>query len=297
MIFHGSQSGVGRGGTNQPHPYGNGWPRSIGGWAIVLACGALAFVPLLIGQSARRSPPPSATRQAASQAAPQGIVQLAQVPFKGLEQLAFRVLFSKFSVKAAEVQLHVVERRSFFGRPAWHFRATAHTVDTMRALYPLDDQFDSYTDAVRLTSLQYEMYLRESGEKEDRTWRMDTGQSSIPDGISAARVIPGTRDPLGLLYALRAEDWKASPELRVPVFEGRHLYDVRAQLAQGTSVVKVPAGQFDASKILVHLFERGHEVTDMSFSLWLANDAERTPVLIEAALPIGSARVELTDRR
>jgi len=204
----------------------------------------------------------------------------------------------QFTVKAAELQLHVLERRSFFGRPAWHFRATAQTVDTVRILYPLDDQFDSYTDAARLTSLQYEMYLQEAGEKQNRTWRMDTGEEAIPDGVSAAKVIPGTRDPLGFIYLLRATDWKKTPELRVPVFEGRHLYDVEAKPAPGAAVsLKVPAGQFNASAVHVRIFERGREVTDTKFTVWLANDAGRTPVLIEAELPIGSARVEFTGRR
>jgi hypothetical protein len=125
---------------------------------------------------------------------------------------------------------------------------------------------------------------------------MDTGEEAIPDGVPAARVVPGTRDPLGFLYALRANDWKKTPEVKVPVFEGRHLYDVQARVAESGGV-KVPAGQFNASKIRVQVFERGKELTDTSFSLWLADDAGRTPVLIEAALPIGSARVELTGRR
>jgi Protein of unknown function (DUF3108) len=269
-------------------PHQTGRSRAPGLWLVALLGAGLAFVPLLVGQSpARRAPVPPAALPAAE----------AVVPFHGLERLAFQVLFSKFTVKAAELQFHVVERRNFFGHPAWHFRATAQTVDTVRVLYPLDDQFDSYTDAVRLTSLQYEMYLRESGTKENRTWRMDTGEESIPDGVSAARVTPGTRDPLGMLYVLRATDWKQSPELRMPVFEGRHLYDVRARLAQGSSPVKVPAGQFNASRIDVQVFERGRELTDTTFSVWLADDAGRTPVLIEANLPIGSARVELTGRR
>ena len=214
-----------------------------------------------------------------------------------MEMLAFQVLFSKFTVKAGELQFKVVERRDFFGRAAWHFQANAQSVDTVRLLYPLDDQFDSYTDAASLTSLQYETYLRESGQKEDHTWRMDAGEEPIPSGVPAARVAPGTRDPIGLLYALRAADWKKNPELRVPVFDGRHLYDVRASVAQGMSSIKVPAGQFNASHIQVRVFENNRELTDTSFSVWLADDSTRTPVLIEAALPIGSARVELTGKR
>jgi len=263
-----------------------GRSSSFAAWLAGLACASLACVPLLIGQSrVGRTPAP-----------PQAATPAVMVPFQGLERLAFQVLFSKFTVKAAELQFNVVERRTFFGRPAWHFRANAQTVDTVRILYPLDDQFDSYTDAAHLTSLQYEMYLREQGGKEDHTWRMDTGEESIPEGVSAARVTPGTRDPLGFIYALRATDWKKTPELRAPVFEGRHLYDVQARLAESAGV-KVPAGQFNASKIRIQVFERGRELTDTSFSLWLADDAGRTPVLIEADLPIGSARVELTGRR
>jgi Protein of unknown function (DUF3108) len=281
MIPRGFQSGSATRRTDRSN--------SLGTWLISLVCAGLAFVPLLIGQSPAQ---PAARPAVRPVAAPE-----AAVPFQGLERLAFQVLFSKFTVKAAELQFHVVERRSFFGRPAWHFRATAQTVDTVRLLYPLDDQFDSYTDAVRLTSLQYEMYLRESGTKQDRTWRMDTGEDPIPDGVSAAKVTPGTRDPLGMLYVLRATDWAKTPEVRMPVFEGRHLYDVVARRTGRNGSVKVPAGQFEAAPIQVQVFERGRELTDTTFSVWLANDASRTPVLIEASLPIGLARVELTGRR
>jgi hypothetical protein len=267
--------------------------RSLGLRLLVLTLAGLTYMPLLIGQSPARKasatvPAASAARAAAPEAA---------VPFRTLEHLAFHVLYSKFAVRAAELQFHVVERRNFFGRPAWHFRALAQTIDTFRALYPLNDQIDSYTDAERLTSLQYEMYLREAGERQDRTWRMDTGETPISDGVSAARVKPGTRDPLGMLYLLRATDWRKTPEVRTPVFEGRHLYDVHAQLAGAARSVTVPAGQFNASPIQVRVFERGRELTDTTFSVWLADDASCTPVLIEASLPIGSARVELTGRR
>jgi hypothetical protein len=257
---------------------------------VILSCAPLVVAPLIPAQTRPRAGPPKKAAQPA-------IVQEVPVPFKPLETLTFQVMFSKFTVKAGELQFNVVERRDFFGRPAWHFRANAQSIDTVRLIYPLDDQFDSYMDALRLTSLQYETYLRETGQKEDHTWRLDTGEEAIPSGLPAARVVPGTRDPIGLLYVLRAADWKKNPELRVPVFDGRHLYEVRAILAEGTTSIKVPAGQFNASQIHVRVFENSKELTDTNFSLWLADDSSRTPVLIEAALPIGSARVELTGRR
>jgi hypothetical protein len=256
------------------------------------ACAALVGATLIVTGASQQAHRPSAARSKSrpTPAAPSE----AGVPFSGGERLSFRVLWSKFSVNAATLEFAVAEHRNFFGHPAWHFQARAQTVDTMHIVYPLDDQFDSYTDAVTLTSLQYEMYLHEAGKQENNSWRMTTGSDPAPPDVAAARVLPGTRDPIDFLYVLRATDWKTTPEIRAPVFDGHQLYEVVARLGQAVGQATVPAGQFDASRVDVRLFEHGQEVADTRFSLWLARDAARTPVLIEAEVPIGTARVELT---
>jgi hypothetical protein len=94
------------------------------------------------------------------------------VPFRSGENLDYRVLLSKYALNAAKIEIMVVEQRNFFGHPAWHFRASAHTMDTTRTLFPLDDQFDSYTSAANLFSLQFEEYLHERGETQTNVYRM-----------------------------------------------------------------------------------------------------------------------------
>lgn len=216
------------------------------------------------------------------------------VPFNAGERLSFRVIWSKFSVNAATIQLAVIERRDFFGRLAWHFRALAQTIDTMHIIYPLDDQIDSYTDAGQLNTLQYEMYLHEQGKQQTNSWRLISDGSPAPANVTAARVSPGTRDPIGLLYVLRAADWKSAPQLRAPVFDGKNLYDVVAHLESPSEQAVVPAGQFTASKIAVRVYDHGQELSTTRFTVWLAQDATRTPVLVETELPIGTARLEMT---
>lgn len=218
----------------------------------------------------------------------------APLPFRAGEKLTYRILWSTFSVKAGNVQLTVLERRALYGRDAWHFQASAHTIDTMRLLFSLDDQFDSYSEANGLVGLQYEMYLREQGKHQDAVYRLAPEGEPAPSAGSAVRVPPGTRDPFGLLYYLRAHDWQRSREFRSPVFDGRKLYEVTARLQQESGEVSVPAGSFSASRIEIHVFERGVEVPQTRFWAWLARDARRTPVLVEAELPFGVARVELT---
>jgi hypothetical protein len=194
----------------------------------------------------------------------------------------------------ANLKLQVAGRGNFLGKNTWHLQAFVRTENPLRMVFELDDQFDSYSDASALTSMQYEMHLSERGQKVESVQRMTaTANEPAPADATAARVLPGTRDPLGMMQYLRNVDWEKTPEVRSPVYDGHKLYDVRAKLASASASVTVPAGNFTASKINIRVFDNGAEMKDASFTLYLANSAARTPVMLEATLPFATARVEL----
>jgi uncharacterized protein DUF3108 len=252
-----------------------------------LAAAALAFASAGYTQQSKKNKSKGKTKPvaAASVAAP--------VPFQSGENLEYRVLFSKYAVNAAKIQTTVVEQRNFFGRSAWHFRAVAHTMDTTRALFAIDDQFDSYTSAANLFSLQYEMYLHEQGKAQTNLYRMTGDNDPAPPDVTAVRVAPGTRDAISFLYNLRAADWQKTPELKIPVFDGRKLYDVIAKVDTPQGNVIIPAGNLPAFRVALRVFDHGKEMTDTRFWLWMTKDAAHTPVLVEAEIPFGTARIEL----
>jgi Protein of unknown function (DUF3108) len=209
------------------------------------------------------------------------------------EVLEYSANVSKLD-NVATLKLQVAGEGNFLGKSTWHLQAFAHTENPLRMVFELDDQFDSYSDAETLASIQYEMHLSERGQKVESVQRMtSTGNEPAPADATAARVLPGTRDPLGLMQFLRNVDWAKTPEVRSPVYDGHKLYDVRAKLAGTSGSVTVPAGSYSASKISIRVMENGVEMKDASFTLYLANNAARTPVLLEAILPFATARVEL----
>lgn len=196
--------------------------------------------------------------------------------------------------KVANLRLQVAERRNFEGKQAWHLQAFAHTENPLRMVFELDDQFDSYSDAFTLSSLQYEMHLSERGQKVESVQRMTTtAKETAPANVTETRVLPGTRDPLGLMQFLRNVDWHGTREVRGPVYDGHKLYDVRAAVANASEAVTVPAGSYKATKIDLRVFENGTELKDARFTLYLANNAAHTPVLLEAVMPFATARVQL----
>jgi hypothetical protein len=212
------------------------------------------------------------------------------------EVLSFAANVAKLST-VANLELHVTERRNLLGKSVWHLQAFAHTLNPFRMVFPLDDQFDSYSDTGALASVLYAMHLDERGQKVESIQRMTAnGHDTAPPNASLTRVLPGTRDPIGMLQYLRTVDWSKTPEVRCPVYDGHKLYEARAKRTASSVSVEVPAGKFNASTVDLRVFENGVESKDARFTLYLANDEWHTPVLLEAVIPVATARVELTKR-
>jgi hypothetical protein len=232
-------------------------------------------------------------KPANTNSAQKGPLADAAMPFHVGENLKYQVAWATFS-SAGEVQMTVKERRDLHGWSTWHFQSFAHTVSPVRTLVAIDDQFDSYTDTASLESRQFEMYLNELGKKQERIMQLlPAGQAPRGD-LPRVAVLPGTRDALGALYALRGVDWQKTPTFRALVFDGHDVFEMRARLEAASEPIAVAAGNFTASRISIHVFLHDKEVSGMSFSAWLAHDPARTPVLLQADMPFGNLRVELT---
>jgi hypothetical protein len=212
------------------------------------------------------------------------------------EVLEFTGSVAKVS-NVASLRLVVNGRKELAGKDAWHLQAFAHTQNPLRMVFELDDQFDSYSAPGDFASVQYEMRLNERGQKVQSVQRMaPTGLEPATAGASEARVLPGTRDPLGMMQYLRSVDWAKTPVVHGPVYDGHKLYEVRAQKI-GSAEVEVPAGKFSTATVDIKVFDDGAEMKDAHFTVYLAKDAARTPVLLEAVLPFAAARVELTKKQ
>jgi Protein of unknown function (DUF3108) len=250
--------------------------------------GAVAILPAA-GQSPAKATHAKAAKAKADPAEP---VKPAAMPFRTGETLNYRASWSAFS-NAASVQLTVPEQRDLFGYPTWHLRAQAHTVNPVRSVFSVDDQFDSYADQSTLECRQYETHLDELGKIQDEVFHFTApGQPSRAPGPSVI-VVAGTRDPLGTLYELRHFDWERTPQFQGTVYDGHDLYEVTAKRETADDKVAIAAGAFSASRIAVDLFQHQKPVPGVHLIIWIANDAAHTPVLMQAQLPFGNVRAEL----
>ena len=275
LVYWGHRVSWGVGASKPPKPSASGATQPFPG-----AIAPAVSVNAAAGGSEKSSSPPAAV-----------------TPLRSGEVLEFVADVAKLT-NVANLRLAILEQRNFFGKSAWHLQALAHTENPLRMVFELDDQFDSYSDANTLSSLQYEMHLNERGEKVDSVQRMTSSKTErTPGTATETHVLPGTRDPLGFMQYLRTINWSNASEVRGPVYDGHNLYEVRAAFGGKVSNVGVPAGTFATSKIEIHVYQGGAELKDANFVLYLAENAARTPVLLEAVMPFATARVALAKVR
>lgn len=207
------------------------------------------------------------------------------------EALNYRIDWQRYA-GAATAQLQILDRSDFDSATAWHFRATIHTAEPVRVLYPMDDQIDSYAAAGNFTSREFQERLREFGDLENTEALLASPADNTISSGPRVVVPQGTHDALAAIYFLRSIDWVSVQKIRTPVFDGQNIYEMHAKY-RGSSAMHITAGTYEATEIEIQLFDGGKQVPDENFNLWLADNADHTPLLCEANLSIGRVRIEL----
>src|SRR5205814_9510688 len=116
--------------------------------------------------SAPKSPPPDPTHsgEASSRAADSAPHRAAETkataapadaanPLRTGEVLDFSADVAKLT-NVANLRLQIAGRPDFQGKKVWHLQAFAHTENPLRIVFELDDQFDSYSDADTISTVQ-----------------------------------------------------------------------------------------------------------------------------------------------
>ncbi len=223
------------------------------------------------------------------------VVREQPMPFQVGEVLNYEVSWSAFS-QAATMQLSIPEKRDLYGLHTWHFRGVAHTVSPVRTLFSIDDQFDSYTDTSTLQSRQFEMHTNELGKSANSVVHPTVSGQPTPVPGPAVVVPLGTRDMIGEVYALRDVDWDRTPEVDSPVYDGHELFELRVMRESTGEKVTVPAGSFITTRVGIHVFQYQKEVNAIHFVAWVAMDPSHIPVAMQADVPFGSLRAQLTSQ-
>jgi hypothetical protein len=216
----------------------------------------------------------------------------AAVPFRVGETLSYDVSWSSFVV-AGTATVRVTEKRPSYGSTAYYIVVEGRPVPLVARLYNLFYKMDTLLDSVTLLSQRGSLYSEEGGSHALGVTRFDRGlrraffeRQAETLETSDLQIPPGTQDGLAVLYALRGRTFKSGERFSVPIADGGSLYSV--QVAVGAlEPVGVPAGRFSAWNLKVGITDAQGQPVWRNNEVWIANDARRLPVKLQAELPVG----------
>jgi hypothetical protein len=219
-------------------------------------------------------------------------------PFNTGETLTFQLKWGVIPV--GEAVLKVLPVETINGIQSYHFVMTAKTYPVMDVLYKVRDRIDAYADLKMNRSILFKKRQEEGKTKRnvvvDFDWKNQEAQySNFEKKKTPIPILPGSFDPLSILYYTRLLDLKEGSELRCPVTDGKKSMIGKAKVLK-RETIKLKSGLYDTYLLepeLKHIrgvFEKSKNAT---MKLWITADKRRIPVKIKSKVIVGSFVGEL----
>lgn len=216
------------------------------------------------------------------------------------EKLHFKVAFHSLltgNLTAGSATLEITkENKQIGGRSTFHAIGSGKTTGLIEMFYHIEERFESFFDQEALIPYYFSrVTVENSYEKNDIvTFRHKDKIAVSPKKVT--KIPENIHDIISAFYYARCIDLtgaKPGKEFLVPFFLDDSVYHSKVVFA-GRETVKTKLGKFYCIKIKP-MVATGYVFNDpYPVSVWVTDDQNRIPVLIETELSVGSARVELT---
>lgn len=235
-------------------------------------------------------------------------------PFGDGEELVYAVAYRARLIPNTEVGRAVLRlnAENFDGKPAYHITATGRTLPFFRWFYDLNDVYHSWIDSASLLPRRLSVQLQEDTYLFSSEYRYDWVARRVnntyrnhawpEDRFKSMPLSPTSFDAVALFYNLRASDpstYEPGKEKSLSLVLEDTIRTIRYRYV-GPETIKVKGlGKFRALRFTCQIatssgvsFEDGSE-----FDLWISDDRNRIPLLIETPVRVGSVRAYLKESR
>jgi len=224
------------------------------------------------------------------------------VPFAVGETLTYDVSWSSY-LSAGTAVTTVEDKRSSGGSSAYAIAAEGRTASLLQHLYTLSYKLDTLLDSVSLLPQRASTETQEGSRHRVRTTIFDRRAGKAHYEIKTTTVVkediviaPQTQDALSAIYALRAAPLRTGARMTMPVTDGGTIYTARFDVG-APERVRVPAGDMSAWKIAVQIADANGAPVGRQVAIWIADDAKRWPVKLQAELAVGNFTLALREAR
>ena len=229
---------------------------------------------------------------------PGAMAEQLELPFQEGERLSFDIHWG--FLKVGETVMEVLPNSIVKGQAVRHFRLNTRTTPFIDLIYKVRSAIEAFTNLAMTRSLLYKKKHREASTHRDVVVTFDwlnrkADYVSFGTLEQSTVILPGTFDPLGILYYARTQNFDAADGFERPVTDGKNCIIGRGSLIK-IERIRIRGLFYDTHVIqpemtgIEGLFE---ENQDARFTLWFKSDPTRLPVKINIEVFIGNIVCEL----
>ena len=230
---------------------------------------------------------------------PQSYRNITNTAFVCGEKLTFRVAYHSSltgSIPAGRATLEVKDENKIFNnRNTYHVVAEGKTSGIIEVFYKLVDRYESYFDQEAFIPWQYSRYTRENTYKKDDLVTFRHADKLAVTLNKILKVPANIQDPVSAFYFARTLDvsqLEIGGIIDIPFYLDDSVYRIPI-IFKGRETVKTKLGKINCLVFMPGVVKGYAFSNPYPLTLWVSDDANRLPVLIESELSVGSARVEL----
>jgi hypothetical protein len=214
------------------------------------------------------------------------------LPFYPGEKLTYQIKWS--FIPAGEAVLEVLPLKTVESIDAFHFVLHARTNAFVDHFYKVRNRIDAYTDTGMTHSILFRQQQIEGGTKRNFTinfdWNIKTAQySNINKKRKPISILPGSFDPLAVLYFARLLELNENTDIEVPITDGKKCVIGRARVVKRETIT-VSSGTYDTYLLrpeLKHIGGVFKKSKNAKINVWITADKRRIPVKIESEVIVG----------
>lgn len=223
---------------------------------------------------------------------------LKQTAFKPGEVLEYRIRYGL--IEAGKAKLEVKELTTKANRPCYHVVGTGRSVGMTEWFFKSRDRYESFIDAEAMVPWEFIRDVNEGGYEIQRHLIFDQYAQTVRDLKAPQKgqfkFEPYAQDMISAFYFARSWDattLKKGDEISFTMFLDHEQFPFKLIILDRKNI-KTEWGEIPCIALRPMLQEGRVFKEEEGMTIYVSDDANKIPVLIESSLFIGSVKVELT---
>lgn len=219
-------------------------------------------------------------------------------PFKSGEQLKYLLHYGIINAGIAELNVYNTDK-SFKGeKKAFNMVGKGWTTGATDWFFKVNDHYETYMDKEQMNSLRFIRRVNEGGYIINQDYYFDTDSNKVRTQDNKNFDVPiGVQDMLSSFYYARTIDYskaKINDIFIVPTFVDNKVEYIRI-MYKGKETIKTKSGKYKCLKFNPLVLEGRVFKDDEDLTVWISDDANKIPILIQSKIVVGSIKAELIE--